>query len=88
MAASTLASTPGSRPSAEELLGQADAQARGPGRARRDSPAPAWDAGGVAGIEARHGLEQQGGILGVRVMGPAWSRLEAKAIMPQRETRP
>jgi hypothetical protein len=38
-------------------------------------------AGGVAS-SAAHGRQQQGAVLGERAIGPAWSRLEAKAIMP------
>ena len=39
--------------------------------------------GGVAvRVGAAHGGQQQCAVLGLRAMGPAWSRLEAKAIMP------
>jgi hypothetical protein len=39
-------------------------------------------AGRVARVEAGHGIEQQRAVLGACAIGPAWSRLEAKAIMP------
>jgi hypothetical protein len=42
----------------------------------------ALQAGGVARVEAGHGIQQQGAVLGALAIGPAWSRLEAKAIMP------
>ena len=84
------AATPRVQPLAEVFLGQADAQALEVGiepgaivrhrdvlalvESRGSKPAMAWSRRAASAAE--------------RAMGPAWSRLEAKAIMPQRETRP
>ena len=45
-------------------------------------------AGGIPGIVASDDRENLGNILCTPGQGPPWSRDEAKAIMPQRETRP